>query len=80
VQLEQAGEAVRLAAVTAGSLAERTGLRKGDVIAQAAGKPVKRLQDLIALVRAQPEGTWLPLQVKRGEETHELVVRFPPAP
>ena len=80
VQLEQAGEAVRLAAVTPDSLAERTGLRKGDVIAQAAGKPVKRLQELIALVRAQPGGTWLPLQVKRGEETLELLVKFPPAP
>lgn len=80
VQLEQAGDAVRLAEVTPGSLAERTGLRKGDVIAQAAGRPVKRLRELIALVRAQPGGTWLPLEVKRGEATQELVVRFPPAP
>ena len=80
VQLEQAGDAVRLADVTPGSLAERSGLRKGDVIAQAAGKPVKRMRELIAVVRAQPDGTWLPLQVKRGEATQELIVRFPPAP
>lgn len=80
VQLEQAGDTVRLAEVTPGSLAERSGLRKGDVIAQAAGKPVKRMRELIALVRAAPDGTWLPLQVKRGDATEELVVRFPPAP
>lgn len=80
VQLEQAGDAVRLVEVTPGSLAERTGLKKGDLIVQAAGKPANRLRELIALVRAQPEGTWLPLQVKRGEETHELLVKFPPAP
>jgi uncharacterized iron-regulated protein len=79
VQLEQAGETVRLAEVRAGSLAERTGLRKGDVIAAAAGKPVRRLGELIGAVRAQPEGTWLPLQVQRGDETHELIVKFPPA-
>jgi uncharacterized iron-regulated protein len=80
VQLEQAGDAVRLAEVTPGSLAERTGLRKDDVIVVAAGKPVKRVRELIAAVRAQPGGTWLPLEVKRGEATQELVVKFPPAP
>lgn len=80
VQLEQQGDAVRLAAVTAGSLAERSGLRKGDVVAAAAGRPVKRMRELIAAVRAQPDGTWLPLQVRRGDDTQEVVVRFPPAP
>ncbi len=79
VQLEQDGDTVRLAEVTSGSLAERTGLRKGDVVAAAAGKPVKRVRELIAAVRAQPDGTWLPLQVRRAGEVHELVVRFPPA-
>ena len=66
--------------LTISEVAERTGLKKGDLIVQAAGKPANRLRELIALVRAQPEGTWLPLQVKRGEETHELLVKFPPAP
>ncbi|HEX6267585.1 MAG TPA: ChaN family lipoprotein [Burkholderiales bacterium] len=79
VRLDQQGDAVRLLEVTAGSLAERTGLKKGDVIAAAAGTPVKRMAQLIAAVRGQPAGTWLPLQVKRGDETHEIVVKFPPA-
>jgi hypothetical protein len=79
VQLEQDGANVRLAEVMAGSLAERTGLRKGDVIAAAAGKTLTRIGELIRTVRAAPEGTWLPLQVKRGEETHDIVVKFPPA-
>ena len=79
VQIAQDGEVVRLAEVVPGSLAEKSGLRKGDVIALAAGKPVKRAGELVALVRAQPGGTWLPLQVKRGAETQELVVKFPPA-
>jgi S1-C subfamily serine protease len=79
VQLAQDGDAVRLAEVTPGSLAERTGLRPGDIVTAAAGKPVKRVRELIAAVRAQPDGTWLPLQVRRAAEVHELIVKFPSA-
>ncbi len=79
VQLEQEGGNVRLLEVIAGSLAERTGLRKGDVIVAAAGKPLTRMGDLIRTVRAAPDGTWLPLQIKRGAETQEILVKFPPA-
>ena len=79
VSLEQHDGAVRLAEVIAGSLAERTGLRKGDVIVSAAGKPVSRIGNLIQLVRALPEGAWLPMEVRRGAETQEIVVKFPPA-
>ncbi len=80
VQLEQEGDAVRLAGVVPGSLAERTGLQAGDLVVAAAGKPLKKVGELIAAVRAQPAGTWLPLQVERAGATRELVVRFPPAP
>jgi hypothetical protein len=33
-----------------------------------------------AAVRRQPEGTWLPLKLRRGDETIELIVRFPAGP
>ncbi len=79
VQLEQEGANIRLLDVVAGSLAERTGLRKGDVIVAAAGKPLTRMGDLIRTVRAAPDGTWLPLQVKRGDATQDILVKFPPA-
>ena len=78
VQLEQEGGVVRLAGVVPGSLAERSGLRQGDVIAAAAGKALRRASDLVALVREVPAGTWLPLDVRREGETRELVVKFPP--
>ena len=32
---------------------------------------------MIAAIRLQPAGTWLPLRVKRGDDTLELVVKFP---
>ena len=80
MRLEQRGDNVVLAEVTAGSLAERSGLRTGDIVISLAGKPIARVSAVIEAIRRQPEGTWLPLQVRRGARTQELVVRFPPAP
>jgi uncharacterized iron-regulated protein len=77
VQIAQDGDVVRLAEVVPGSLAEKSGLRKGDVVTAAAGRPLKRATDLVALVRAQPAGTWLPLEVERGGARQEVVVKFP---
>lgn len=78
VQLEEHEGGVRILAVTAGSLAEQTGLKRGDLILEMAGRPVQKVLVAIGLVRLQPAGTWLPLRVKRGEEALELVVKFPP--
>jgi uncharacterized iron-regulated protein len=79
VRLEQQGGRVRVADVGAGSLAERSGLRQGDVVVAVAGKPLDDVEAFIEAVRLQPEGTWLPLQVRRGEALQDIVVRFPPA-
>jgi hypothetical protein len=77
VRLEEKEGAVRIADVTAGSLAEKTGLKAGDQLVDVAGVPVNRTLPVIAAIRLQPAGTWLPLRVKRGDDTIELVVRFP---
>ena len=77
VRLEEKDGAVRIVDVTAGSLAERTGLKAGDQIVEVAGAPAKRTTAVIAAVRLQPAGTWLPLRVKRGDDTLDLVVKFP---
>jgi uncharacterized iron-regulated protein len=78
VRLEEVEGGVRLAEVTAASLAESSGLRRGDRIVSLAGAPVTRAGNVVAAVRLQPAGTWLPLQVRRGEETLDLVIKFPP--
>ncbi len=77
VALEEHAEGVRIAEVTPGSLAQRTGLRADDIITEAAGKAVKRPLHLISAVRVQPGGTWLPLKLRRDGESIEMVVRFP---
>lgn len=78
VRLEVADGGVRLLDVTAGSLAESTGLKGGDHIVSIAGAPVTKMSSVIAAVRAQPAGTWLPLQIRRGAETLDFVIKFPP--
>jgi len=42
-----------------------------------AGAPVTKVGAVISAVRAQPAGTWLPLQVRRNQRMLELVVKFP---
>lgn len=77
VRLEESAGEVRLADVVAGSLAEKTGLERGDRIVTIAGAPVTRMAAVIAAVRAQPAGTWLPVEVMRNREKREFVIKFP---
>jgi uncharacterized iron-regulated protein len=77
IRLEETGGEVRLAEVLPGTLAEKTGLQRGDRIVSIAGAPVAKMSAVLAAVRAQPAGTWLPLQVNRNRETLEFVVKFP---
>lgn len=71
---------VSIAEVTANSLAEKIGLKNGDRLLEIAGQPVRKITQVIAVVRQAPAGTWLPLQIRRGDETLDLVVKFPARP
>lgn len=78
VQLEQSQDSVQIAAITAGSLAEQTGLKSGDRLLELGGMPVKKVMPVIAAIRQQPPGSWLPLRLQRGDTTLDLVLKFPP--
>jgi S1-C subfamily serine protease len=80
VRLEESEGGVRIVDVSAGSLADETGLKVGDLLVEVAGIEVKTLTPVIAAIRQQPAGTWLPIRVKRGGETLDLVVKFPAKP
>jgi uncharacterized iron-regulated protein len=80
VRIDQKKEGVTIIQVVPGSLAEATGLRVGDRIVTLAGTKIERNGQVIDAVRAQPDGTWLPIQVRRGERTLDLVIKFPPRP
>lgn len=77
VNLEAADGGVRIAGVQDGSVAAQAGLKAGDRITAAAGRPVTTPADLTALVQRQTPGTWLPLTVARGQKTHQVIAKFP---
>jgi uncharacterized iron-regulated protein len=78
VRLELKEKAVTIASIEKGSLAERSGLNAGDVVVSVAGAPAVSIADVVSAVRGAPPGTWLPLQVRRGTNTIDVVVKFPP--
>lgn len=80
VYLEPAKDGVRIRQVEKGSIAEATGIRDGDIVVEVAGRPAKQAGDVAGAVQRQAPGTWLPLKVKRGDDTIDLIAKFPPQP
>lgn len=80
IALEDTQDGIRISAVTSDSLAEKSGFRPGDVVVEIAGQPATKVVQVVASVRMQPPGTWLPVRIKRGGDALDIVVRFPPRP
>lgn len=80
VMIEPHGDGVRIGAVLDDSIAEKSGLKKDDVIVEAAGTPTRNTGDLVTVIKAMNPGTWLPLSVLRGDDTLEVIARFPAHP
>jgi uncharacterized iron-regulated protein len=78
ISIERVGQDVVVREVVQESVAAQAGLLKGDVIVKIAGEAAQDTNDVIATVRRQAPGTWLPILIKRGDETLEVVARFPP--
>ncbi|PWC54933.1 signal protein PDZ [Azospirillum sp. TSO22-1] len=77
VMLEPDKAGVKIADVLPGSVAEASGLKRGDIVTAAAGKPVRVAGDLTGAVQKTGPGTWLPVTVTRGGKTKDLVAKFP---
>jgi len=78
VYLEEDGGKVSIAKLVEGSVAEASGLQKGDIFVKAAGKEIKRMIEVISIVQRTRHGTWLPLVIKRGDKEIEIIARFAP--
>lgn len=68
---------IRIDRVVPGSVAAASGVREGDIIVLAAGRPLASVEQLVATIRRQAPGTLLPLEVVRDGEVRELLARFP---
>ncbi|WP_244433575.1 ChaN family lipoprotein [Azospirillum sp. B506] len=77
VQLDPGPEGITVGAVSGGSVAAAADLRPGDRILAAAGTTVHAPADLVAVIRRQAPGTWLPLTIRRDGAEQELVAKFP---
>ncbi|MBL4692539.1 MAG: ChaN family lipoprotein [Magnetovibrio sp.] len=62
------------------SVAKTTGLLKDDIILKAATQDTLKVDDLVRVVKSMGPGTWMPLTIKRGSKTIDLVARFPVQP
>ncbi len=77
VMIEAADDGVRILQVVDDSVAAAAGLAAGDVVVTAAGRPVKRRAELIAIIRRQAPGTWLPLDIRRDGDVVRRIAKFP---
>jgi S1-C subfamily serine protease len=78
ISIVSAPTGVLVSEVVVGSIAEQAGIRAGDVIVRIAGEAAVQPGDVVEAVQRQAPGTWLPITVKRGDETLDVVARFPP--
>ena len=72
------GNGLRVRSVVPGSASEEAGIRAGDRIIEAAGKPIKTIGALRALVAQRTVGDHLSLHILRGEEKFELRAKLSP--
>lgn len=59
------------------SIADAAKLQDSDVILEMADVPVKTLEDVIAIVKRQAPGTWLPLKIVRDNQEMQIIAKFP---
>jgi len=73
---EETDAGVKIAKVVSDSPADKAGLKAGDIIVEADGKPIKGLADLRRALSSKKKGDSMELTIKRGAETLKVTVRF----
>jgi putative serine protease PepD len=82
VRLAETDEGVRLANVIDGEPADKAKLQAGDLVLEAAGKPVETAADIQNAVAARKPGQELELKIRRGGDERTVAVELgtrPPA-
>ncbi len=79
VEIED-GDIAAVAAVVPGTVAERTGIRKGDEITELAGKKVTNFESLVEAVQGMPGSKDAIVKVRRDGKTVDLPLASPDRP
>lgn len=80
VQLMAVRDDIVITGVQPGSLAQASGFKHGDVIIAIGSTRVDGMDMVINAINTQPSGEPLPIKIRRGDKTLELIVAFPAAP
>ncbi|HKJ23008.1 MAG TPA: ChaN family lipoprotein [Gammaproteobacteria bacterium] len=78
VYLKAGDKGPEIAKVISPSVAEKTGIKRGDTVLEMAGRPVKSVSEVIDKVHGILPGTWLPMVVMRDNKRIDMVAKFPP--
>ena len=73
---DSSGEGVRLARIFNDSAADKAGLRASDVLLTFDGTTVSGSNELIREIKAHEPGSWVPVTVRRGDDTLDLRVKL----
>lgn len=73
VRLDQGDQGVRIARVYGGSGAARAGIRAGDIIVRADGRPTQSPESLTGLIREHKPGDKITLSINRETESLSIV-------
>jgi len=63
--------------VLVNSIAAQSGLQTNDIIVEVAGQAVSTSAELIALIQNQAAGYWLPIRIKRNDQSLDLIAKIP---
>ena len=77
VRIQRTDDGVRIVQVMEGSVAEASNLAAGDIVVSAAGRPIEKVSQVIAIVGRQAPGTWLPFTIRRDGKDLKVVAKFP---
>jgi len=77
VQVRIAGKKLVITEIAEGSVAELARLQKNDIIVSAAGTKISEFGELIAIIKKQVPGTYLPLRVIRDGIEIDVIAKFP---
>ena len=80
IRFEIAHGGAHILQVEKDSIAEAANLQDADVITEIAGLKVKDTNDVIKVVKRHAPGTWLPLKIRRNDETIDIIAKFPALP
>lgn len=77
VLIDSTDAGVRVAKVVENSIGEAAGLKKDDLIIEAAGIKLTNSGALVTIIKSMAPGTWLPLNIRRADKDLQLIARFP---